>query len=189
MDPNSTDVYIGTDTQPHRLLPDACGEDIVACTFDAKSGALKPRETMGEILNPSYLALDRTETYMLAASENLDAEGAVYGLRRLSGGGLEIAGTQPSGGIATCHVCAAPDDKVYISSYQDGALAAHSMCEGVIGPRKRLFRYAGVSVKETILVVHSLSLQTDIVLQDSRTEKHPALGEQVQRRQPGCSHH
>lgn len=104
------------------------------------------RQTVGGLLNPSYLALDPTEECLVVTAENYDAVGAVCAFRRQPDGKLTAAGTQPSGGLATCHVCALPDHKICASSYLDGVLAVFPLRNGILGPRESFFRYPGKSV-------------------------------------------
>ena len=103
-------------------------------------------QAVGHVLNPSYLALDETGTYIFAASENFDKEGAVWVFRRQLDGRLVATGTRPSGGRATCHVCVTARGIVCASSYIDGSLSVFRFRNGTIGPRERLFHYQGKSV-------------------------------------------
>ncbi len=146
MSPRSSAVYIGSYTRPHRFQPKACGEGIVVCDLDRETGRLERRQTLDGILNPAYLALDRSREYVIAASENLDSEGMVCTFRRGADGRLTASGTRASGGIATCHVCATPDGKICASSYLDGGVAIYPFRDGSLGPAERQFRYLGRSV-------------------------------------------
>jgi 6-phosphogluconolactonase len=149
MEPRSTDVYVGSYTQKHAYLPEACGAGLLVCSFDPQTGKLEVRQTVGALLNPSYLTLDQTGECVVATAENYDAEGAVCVFRRQPDGKLMAKGTQPSGGLATCHVCALPDHKICASSYLDGVLAVYPLRNGIIGARESLFRYRGKSVNAT----------------------------------------
>lgn len=146
MEPRSTDVYVGSYTQTHAYVPEACGAGLLVCSFDPQRGKLEVRQTVGGLLNPSYLALDQTGEYVVVTAENYDAEGLVCLFRRQSDGKLLETSRQPSGGLATCHVCALPDHKICASSYLDGVLAVFPLRNGIIGARESLFRYPGKSV-------------------------------------------
>ena len=142
----ATDVYFGSYTQSHPYVPHACGAGIVVCSFDSSTGTLHQRQVIDGILNPAYLALDASGTRLFAVSENFDEEGSVCVLSRDADGSLTPTAAQPSGGLATCHVCVTAAGNVCASSYKSGSLAVYSFDKGVIGPSEGIFRYEGCSV-------------------------------------------
>jgi 6-phosphogluconolactonase len=133
-------VYFGSYTQPHKFVPQANGKGIIVCDFNPQSGELIFRAATN-IFNPSYLALDRKNEFLFAASENFDAEGAVHVFKRQADGTLRPINSQPSSGCATCHVCITPGGEICASSYLDGGISVFPFRNGIIGPREFLFSY------------------------------------------------
>lgn len=138
-----TDVYFGSYTHPLSFVPEARGSGIVACRFDPASGHLEQRQVVGGIINPSYLAMDDSGTHLLAVSEDVDTEGAVWVLRREKSGALSRVSSRPSGGRATCHVHVTAAGIACATSYEDGTLAVYSFKDGIVGPQVEIFRYVG----------------------------------------------
>lgn len=126
------DVYLGCYTQPAAVNDGSGAGGITLCALDPSRGRLVIRALAAEMHNPSYLALDQTCQYLLAVSENIQAEGAVYAFRRHTDGGLTPMSFQPSGGRSSCHVCATREGLVCVSSYGDGRSTFYSLRQGII---------------------------------------------------------
>ena len=126
-------------------MPNAVGAGISVFGFDSQTGKLELRQTIGGILNPSYLASDKVSGRIVAVSENFDAEGAIHVFRREPDGKLTETDSQLCGGLASCHVSVSPGGMVCASSYLDGKHAALTLVGGKISARKKLFHYEGRS--------------------------------------------
>lgn len=160
----SMDLYFGSYTRSHPFIPAACGEGIGVCSFDPETGGVETRSMTSGILNPSYMTLDATGRYLIVCSENLEGEGAVCIFDRDPDGGLKKTGSQPSGGIATCHVCATPQGKICASSYLSGVLTVYPCSGGIIGKCESTFRYLGKSadvLRQTASHAHQAVVSPD----------------------------
>ena len=82
-------------------MPNAVGAGISVFGFDSQTGKLELRQTIGGILNPSYLASDKVSGRIVAVSENFDAEGAIHVFRREPDGKLTETDSQLCGGLAS----------------------------------------------------------------------------------------
>ena len=125
-------VYIGCYTQPAGAAFHSGAGGITSCRFDPCRGRLSFQALTANILNPSYLALDHSKEFVLAVSENMVAEGAVYVFRRHADGTLIPMMVRPSGGTSSCHVCVTPGGVVCVCSYGEGSAAFYSYRQGVI---------------------------------------------------------
>ena len=136
-------VYVGTYTRQ----PQGHAEGIYAYQFDPSEGSLKHVQTTGEIVNPSFLALDAEGRNLYAVNEG--ERGQVTAFRRdPSGGGLSELNSQVSEGDGPCYVSvAASGDHVLVANYGSGSIAALPVTEnGGLQPASGSVQHQGSSV-------------------------------------------
>jgi 6-phosphogluconolactonase len=127
-------LYIGCYTQPEHAASPRDDGGITSCRFDPSHGRLSFQAISPKILNPSYLALDPNNEFLLAVSENMVTQGAVHVFRRHTDGVLVPVMVQLSGGRSSCHVSLTPGGVVCVCSYGDRCAAFYSYRQGRITP-------------------------------------------------------
>ena len=118
-------VFIGTYTNGGAFIPEACGEGLMSCVFDERSGSFAELRCAAKIVNPSWIHLDPGGRQLFAVSERFDQPGQVYGFDLTPNGDLTPVSTQSSCGLATCHLTVT-EDQLFAASYLDGCLSAYS---------------------------------------------------------------
>jgi 6-phosphogluconolactonase len=136
-------LLVGSYTQPEAHVPAGCGEGIVTCALDLATGRIERRSVFGNILNPSYLAVDAAHKRIFAVSENCSGHGEVHQCEMGADGKLSPVAKQPSHGAATCHVAVLPGNRVCAASYLGGCLDVYPLRDGKLSPASRVFRYEG----------------------------------------------
>jgi 6-phosphogluconolactonase len=106
-------VYTGSMTLRSAFFPDAAGEGIVVWLWDDGADELRRIQTVADIANPSWLAIDAQRLRLYAASELHDsADGTVRAYDIDAGTGrLTEADAYDSAGSATCHVAVSESGK------------------------------------------------------------------------------
>ena len=106
-------VYTGSMTERSPYFPDAAGEGIVVWHWDDDADALRRIQTIADIANPSWLAIDARRLRLYATSELHDStNGTVRAYDIDTGTGrLTAADTYESAGSATCHVAVSESGK------------------------------------------------------------------------------
>jgi len=117
-------VYIGTYTSGKSR-----SEGIYIYKLDFASGALEPYKTVKNVVEPSFLAIDKNKKYLYAVNETIEYEGAKSGAVSAFAinqktGDLEFLNKQPSLGGAPCHVSVSDNGKfVLVANYIGGNVA------------------------------------------------------------------
>jgi 6-phosphogluconolactonase len=131
--------------------PDKPG--VRAFDFDAASGALAERGSLGGIINPSYLILHPNLKWMYSVSETQQAAGGrageVVALRFDSQSlAAEIVNHQPSGGDWPCHLRLDPTGKwLVVTNYGSGSVGLLPVNEdGSLGDPAEVVQHQGHSV-------------------------------------------
>jgi len=129
-------VYVGT-----------YGEGIHAYRYDAGSGKLEPLNLVGKVVNPSFLATDRSYKYLYAASEvEGNTPGAVAGFAiDRSTGALTALNSRSAEGLAPCHLAVDHTGKMLIAAnYTSGSVPAYPIeADGKLGPLSVLMKASG----------------------------------------------
>jgi 6-phosphogluconolactonase len=142
----AANLYVGSYTQRLSFVPGGCGDGIVSFAFNTHSGEIERRQTIAGLLNPSYLALDRTGARLIAAAENVDAEGTLHLFSRDKRGLLREIDRQSSLGRATCHVAIVADRLVCASAYGSGNAVLYELENERIGTLVNVLQFEGKSV-------------------------------------------
>lgn len=113
-------VYAGSYTDP----PAGSGDGISVFQFDSDSGTLTLVQTVSDVVNPSFLAIDSGRRWLYAVNE-LD-EGRVSAFARdPRTGRLTFLNSQSSHGAHPCHVSLDSTDRhVLVANYSSGTVAA-----------------------------------------------------------------
>ncbi|HEX8638858.1 MAG TPA: beta-propeller fold lactonase family protein, partial [Pyrinomonadaceae bacterium] len=123
IDKNSKEmlVYIGTYTSGKSR-----SEGIYIYRLNLDSGDLKPYKTVKNVVEPSYLAIDKTRRYLYAVNETETYEGKKSGAVSAfeidqKNGDLMFLNKQPSLGGAPCYVTVSESGKfVLVANYLGG---------------------------------------------------------------------
>src|SRR5690554_319948 len=126
------DLLIGTYTNRG-----SSSEGIYVYTFDSKTGELEYKNEVGDIDNPSYLAISPDHKNVYAVSESgRDPVGMVYAYDYDSSTGkLTFKNKESAGGNGPCYVSVDKTGKyVFTANYGSGSLAAIPiMADGSLG--------------------------------------------------------
>jgi 6-phosphogluconolactonase len=108
-------VYVGSFNRSSPFFPDADGAGITVYRWDGRGQRLDPVQTVGDIANPSWLAIDEDRRLLYATSEIADAaEGRISAFRIAADGRLTFASACSSGGSSPCHMALSPDGETLI---------------------------------------------------------------------------
>ena len=123
-------AYVGTYSSPQG--PEGSkgnGRGIYLFQMDVFTGALTPREVFADGMNPSWLALHPSESYLYAANETPTFQGAdsgsvsAFSVDR-STGHLSLLNTVASQGAGPAHLGVHPSGKyVLVANYAGGTVA------------------------------------------------------------------
>ncbi len=129
-------VYVGT-----------YGEGIHAYRYDAASGKLESLGMVGKVVNPSFLAADRSYKYLYAASEvEGNTPGAVAGFAiNRSTGALTALNSRSAEGLAPCHLAVDHTGKMLLAAnYTSGSVPVYPIeSDGSIGALSGLMKATG----------------------------------------------
>jgi 6-phosphogluconolactonase len=132
-------VYVGT-----------YSNSIYAYRFDAKTEKLDPMGTVGEVVNPSFLATDRNYRFLYAVSEvegDVNGGVAAFAIDRKRGS-LKSLNSASSAGVAPCHLVVDKTAKMLlIANYGTGGVSAFPLeHDGRLGAMSSLIEAHGSSV-------------------------------------------
>lgn len=149
---NTPLAYIGTYTKNG---PNASGraDGLYVCQLNQASGALSIIQTVSEVINPSFVALDPQQRFLYAVDEVLEIDGQPGGAVSAfavnpADGTLTFLNRQPSHGTDPCHVRVEPSGKfVLASNYGSGSVAMFPIqSDGSLGPASDTVQHVGSSV-------------------------------------------
>ena len=139
-------VYVGSYTQP---APRA-GQGITIHQHDPESGALTHLETVGDVVNPSFLAFDPEHRFLFAVNETQDYEGRPTGAVSSfaidpESGALTFLSKQPSEGGDPCHLRTDPSGRfLFVANHEDGTVGVFPVSEdGRLSPASDVRRHQG----------------------------------------------
>ena len=151
-------VYVGTYTGKG-------SQGIYAWRLDAATGALSGLGLVGEMANPSFLAMHPNGKYLYAVSET--SPGAVTGFFiDARTGKLAELNRVPSGGGGACHlVVDASGRAVIVANYRGGSVASFPLAaDGTLGSAVTFLQHHGSSVdkaRQEAAHAHDVALARD----------------------------
>jgi 6-phosphogluconolactonase len=149
---SQTRVYVGTYTQ---TLGHVAGKalGIYLYELDQSSGALRQIGQTPDVVNPSFLTVDRGGKYLYAVNELKDETGRGGGgvsAFRIdpASGGLTLLNQESSHGGDPCHVTIdATGSVVVVVNHENGTVAAYPVrSDGSLEPASAVFQHEGSSV-------------------------------------------
>jgi len=157
-------VYIGTYTSGKSK-----SEGIYIYKLNLASGALEPYKTVKNVIEPSFLAIDKSKKYLYAVNETVEYEGkqsgavSAFAINQKTGD-LEFLNKQPSLGGAPCHVSVSDNGKfVLVANYVGGNVAVFLVeKDGKLGASIDLEQHSGSGAnKERQEAAHAHSIMLD----------------------------
>ncbi len=122
-------LYVGTYTEKG-------SEGIYVFNFNAKTGALSKLNTVKDVVQPSYLAVNKSRNYLYAVNELVEYEGkksgsvSAFAIDQKTGN-LTFLNKQPSLGGAPCHVFISDNEKfVLVANYLGGNVSVYPIETG-----------------------------------------------------------
>ncbi|HEX8367864.1 MAG TPA: lactonase family protein [Pyrinomonadaceae bacterium] len=124
-------LYIGTYTSGRSK-----SEGIYIYKFNTENGALSPYKIVGNVVEPSFLAIDKNRKYLYAVNETVEYEGkksgavSAFAIDRKNGD-LRFLNKQPSLGGAPCHITVSDNGKfVLVANYLGGNVSVFPIENG-----------------------------------------------------------
>lgn len=124
-------VYIGTYTSGKSR-----GKGIYVYKFNTENGALSPYKIVANVVDPSFLAIDKNRKYLYAVNETVEYEGkksgavSAFAIDRKNGD-LRFLNKQPSLGGAPCHITVSDNGKfVLVANYLGGNVSVFPIENG-----------------------------------------------------------
>lgn len=157
-------VYIGTYTSGN-----TGSEGIYIYKLNMESGALTAYKTIANVVDPSFLAIDKHRKFLYAVNETLEYEGeksgavSSFAIDRKTGD-LQFLNKQPSLGGAPCHVSITDDGKYLMTAnYMGGNVAVLPVqVDGRLGPAIDLKQHSGTGpIKDRQEAAHAHSITLD----------------------------
>ena len=150
-------VYVGTYTDPIKFgtgqIFEGKGKGIYLLELDLAAGELKALETFTNIVNPSYLAINKEGGFLYAVNELKEYQGKASGSvsafkMSKTDGKLTFINTQPTNGTDPCHVeLNREGTKLFVSNFMSGSVAVFPIrADGSIGEISQFIQHAGSSV-------------------------------------------
>ncbi len=157
-------VYIGTYTSGKSK-----SEGIYIYKLNLASGALEPYKTVKNVVEPSFLAINKDKKYLYAVNETVEYEGkpggavSAFAINQKTGD-LEFLNKQPSLGGAPCHISVSDNGKfVLVANYVGGNIAVLPIeANGKLGASIDLKQHSGSGAnKERQEAAHAHSIILD----------------------------
>jgi 6-phosphogluconolactonase len=137
-------AYIGTYTRAEGHV-DGKAKGIYALTLDQDAQIIS-KQTVAELINPSFLHVDRENGWLYAVSETGPEDGPsgwLYSYKLLPEGELSLMDSAETNGHAPCHVVANKDgDRLFVANYIGGTVNVYDVKEGRLNKRQTI-RLAG----------------------------------------------
>ncbi len=126
------------------------GKGVYAYRYASAQGSFEPLGMVGEVVNPSFLATDRSYKHLYAVSEvegKVDGAVAAFSIDRKSGK-LQALNHRSSAGIAPCHLAVDHTTKMLVAAnYTTGSVPAFPIeNDGSLGEMSALMTAQGSSV-------------------------------------------
>lgn len=118
-------AYIGSRTSTQR---NAKGEGISICEIDSTSGELIHKKTIGNLVNPSYLAISHSKRFLYVVHGDIN-EVSAFAID-LSTGDLSLIDRLHCGGRNPVHLALSADDKfLVVSNHMTGNVVSIALLE------------------------------------------------------------
>ena len=156
-------LYIGTYTSTGK------SQGIYVHKFNAETGKLTPLHTVKDVLEPSFLTIDKSRKYLYAANELLEYEGKKSGAVSAFAidqktGNLQFLNKQPSLGDAPCFITSSENEKfVLVANYLGGNVSSFPIeKDGKLGASVDLAQHTGFGPnKDRQEAAHAHSITLD----------------------------
>jgi 6-phosphogluconolactonase len=159
-------VYIGTYTSGKSK-----SEGIYIYKFNLDSGELKPFSVAKNVVEPSYLTIDKDRRYLYAVNETVEFEGkksgavSAFAINQKTGE-LTFLNKQPSLGGAPCYVSVSDNQKfVLVANYVGGNVSVYPIeTDGKLGNSIDLQQHGGIGLnkdRQEAAHAHSIILDLD----------------------------
>lgn len=157
-------VYIGTYTSGKSK-----SEGIYIYKLNLESGALTPYKTVKNVVEPSFLTIDKDKKYLYAVNETVEYEGkqsgavSAFAINQKTGD-LEFLNRQPSLGGAPCYVLVSDNGRfVLVANYVGGNVAVLPVeKDGRLGASIDLVQHSGSGAnKQRQEAAHAHSIMLD----------------------------
>lgn len=156
-------LYIGTYTSTGK------SEGIYVHKFNAETGKLTPLHTVKNVLEPSFLAIDKSRKYLYAVNELVEYEGKKSGAVSAFAidqktGNLQLLNKQPSLGDAPCFITTSENEKfVLVANYLGGNVSVYPIeKDGKLGASTDLAQHTGFGPnKDRQEAAHAHSITLD----------------------------
>ena len=136
-------LYVGTYTEKG-------SEGIYVFNFNNETGELSQLHTVKDVVQPSFLAIDKSRKYLYAVNETVEYEGKKSGAVSAFAidqrtGNLQFLNKQASLGGAPCHICVSDNGKfVLVANYLGGNVAVLPLeKDGKLGAAVELAQHVG----------------------------------------------
>ena len=150
-------VYVGTYTESIRFgtgqILEGKGKGIHIYRLDPASGAMAPVDVVPGVVNPSYLAFDRTKRYLYAVNEMKVFEDQPTGTVSAfsvdpATGGLTFLNRQLTHGTDPCHVILNDaGSHVFVANFMSGSVCVLPVREdGSLEPASDFIQHMGSSI-------------------------------------------
>ncbi len=142
-------IYVGCYTTPDRA---GTGEGITVYRMDADSGAWAYVQLLGDVANPSFLALDPTQRVLYCVHGGNDFSAASAFAIERGTGRLTLLNTQQSGGRNPVSVDVHPTGRaIVVASYMDGTVATLPInADGTLAPLNSIVSQTGDPGPDTV---------------------------------------
>lgn len=156
-------LYIGTYTSTGK------SQGIYVHKFNLETGKLTPLHTVKDVLEPSFLTIDKSRKYLYAANELLEYEGKKSGAVSAFAidqktGDLQFLNKQPSLGDAPCFITSSENEKfVLVANYLGGNVSVYPIeKDGKLGASVDLAQHTGFGPnKDRQEAAHAHSITLD----------------------------
>lgn len=136
-------LYVGTYTSKG-------SEGIYVYKFDAETGSLSKIQTVKNVVEPSFLTIDKSRKFLYAVNETEDYEGKKSGAVSAFAidhetGGLKFLNKVASLGGAPCHLSVSENEKfVFVANYSGGNVSVFPIDEdGKLGASVDMQQHSG----------------------------------------------
>jgi 6-phosphogluconolactonase len=139
--------FVGSYTEASTLRT---GAGIYSCNLDLSSGKMNLLHSTATI-NPSYLAIDKTQRYLIAVQEtSYKDKPALHSFLIQSDFSLEQVSTQPVPGEAPCYVAIdAYSQWVAVANYVTGNVVVYPFKDGNLQPLSDAVQHRGKSINDS----------------------------------------
>lgn len=158
-------VYIGTYTSGKG---ESKSDGIYIYKLNIESGELMPHRTIENVVEPSYIAIDKNKKYLYAVNETAEYEGkksgaiSAFAIDKKTGG-LKFLNKVPSLGGAPCYITVSENERfVLAANYLGGNVSVFPIQkDGLIGASTDLQQNTGIGpnkIRQEAAHAHSINL-------------------------------